>query len=95
MTKSTDVVEIRIRRNKNSSAGRLFQFLMNCYNHWINEDGKTASQLVLQAAWLLYWPFVLEREGNQEKAREAAFWCIRHLESHILKMKIHFGLLDR
>jgi hypothetical protein len=93
--KSTDVVEIRIRRNKNSPAGRLFKFLMNCYNHRINLGGKTASQLVLQAAWALYWPFVLEREGDKEKAKEAAFWCICDLESHILKMKIHFGLLDK
>jgi len=91
--KSVDVVELRIRRNKKSIAGRLIKFLMDSKaNQSVNFSGHNATKLALNTMHLFFMPYVLEANGDREKARECARWCITELQIHISLMARHFGL---
>lgn len=52
--KSVDVVELRIRRNKKSIAGRLIKFLINYdANRVVNFSGHNATKLALNTMHLI------------------------------------------
>ncbi|MBC1238673.1 MULTISPECIES: hypothetical protein [Nostocaceae] len=91
--KSTDVVELRIRRNQNSDAGKLIKFLMDYEaNQAVNPAGDNATKLALKTLRLFFMPYVLEALGDRSGARECAIWCIQQLQNHIWRMVRHFEL---
>ncbi|MGH1395408.1 MAG: hypothetical protein ACRAVC_15450 [Trichormus sp.] len=64
--KSTDVVELRIRRNQNSDAGKLIKFLMDYEaNQGVNPAGDNATKLALKTLRLFFMPYVLEALGDR------------------------------